>query len=104
MTMSDIRSVVVTVAPTVMDGTVVRWYRDLPAAENDREFLSASRNGVIAGTYHLSDIPPLLMDAAQSAFRALEANRDADLRSLATHRREGGCFGPMVPISKEPRR
>lgn len=82
--------------PTLMDGTVVRWYAD-PAGTI--QLASASRNKV---EYYADEVPTDVRDAAQAAHRELARNRDADVRHYATHRREGPIFQPtLVPIGKE---
>jgi hypothetical protein len=78
--------------PTVMDGTVVRWYADLAAHERGEEVASASRNGVRLA----EDVHPRIRDAAEAAHRELARNRDADVRHYTTHtgsRRDG-----LVPV------
>jgi len=92
----DSEASVVTVTATVMDGPVVRWYRTLAAAELGREYMSASRNGVLVREY-LHTVPEAELDAAQAAHRALSASPRADVRDLATHRRDG-LSGPLVPV------
>lgn len=91
---------IVTVTPTVMDGTVVRWYHDadrLDDLDAIRPMLSASRNGVMVGTY-LHQVPTVLLAAAQDAYETLRRDRGADLRHLATHRSKA-MFGPLEPVT-----
>ena len=88
---------IVTVTPTVMSGTVVRWYRSESAAERDAEMVSASRDGVHVSCY-LHEVPADLMEAARGAYEALRHDRRADLKHLATHRRRG-MFGPLEPLT-----
>lgn len=85
---------IVTITPTIMDGTVLRWYPSLAAAEDDRAIASASRNKV---EFYTDDVPPRIRDAAQAAHRELSANRNADVRHYATHQHEA-MFGPLVPV------
>jgi hypothetical protein len=90
-------AVVVTVTATVMDGTVVRWHRNTAAAEDCRaELASASRNGVLVRGY-LHELPPGVLVAAERVHERLSADRRADFRYLATHRRDG-LAGPLVPV------
>lgn len=90
---------IVTVTPTVIDGTVVRWYfvevdAEISGVDPD---ISASRNGVRIGTFlHL--VPADVLATAQQAHETLNADHHANLRHLATHRR-GGLFGPLKPIT-----
>lgn len=96
---------IVTVTPTIMDGTVVCWYRPVdvtglgevvPRSVAGDELASASRNGVLVRGY-LHDVEQVL-PAARAAYELLRANRDADLSHLATHR--GGVFyGDFVPVT-----
>ncbi|WP_395109806.1 hypothetical protein [Actinomadura sp. SCN-SB] len=75
---------VVTVTHTIMDGPVVRWYRDLTAAELNSCLLSASRTGVmIHGEVYLHDLPAEWITAAELAHKSLKAG--ADVSGLATH-------------------
>lgn len=85
------------VTPTIMDGTVVRWYRNAADAEAVRPMASASRNRVQIDE-HLIPVELLarVTDAAQGAHRELAGNRDADVRHYATHRHETP-FGPLIP-------
>ena len=78
-------SAVVTVTPTVMDGTVVRWYETEREALHREPMISASRNGVLV-TGFLHEVPAEVLAAATAAFEALRADRNADLSHLATHR------------------
>lgn len=91
---------VVTVTPTVMSGTVVRWHRDLLAAENNSPVLSASRDGVRVHDAYLNTIPAAWVANATEVYEHLAAAGDADLSHLATHRRSG-LSGPLEPITKE---
>lgn len=90
---------IVTVAPTIMAGTVVRWYRDndplacLPSIE---PVASASRLGVRVGVF-LHDLPAEVMTAAQDAYETLRLDPDADLSDLATHR-QVVLTGALEPI------
>lgn len=90
---------VVLVTPTVMDGTVVRWYRDVAAAEQYRPVLSASRNGVTVHAEYLTSIPDAWVDDARRTHTTLSRNRVADLRHLATHRHQHVPNGPLVEVN-----
>lgn len=89
------RQVVSVVTPTVMDGTVVRWYD----GADGPEIASASRNRVL---FHRDDVPPGVRDAALGAHKELVRSRNADVRHYATHMRDG-LSGPLVPKGGEPR-
>lgn len=82
---------VVLVFPTIQDGTVVRWYRDVDAARYGREMASASRNGV--GVNHAP------REVALAAYDAHELLRQrGDVEHLETHRRAGFPSGDVVPV------
>jgi hypothetical protein len=94
--------VVCTVTPTIMDGTVVRWYRSETAAEHRWPMVSASRNGVLVGE-HLTngEVTPGIMDRAKLVHELLRRKPDADLSGWATHRRERTFGGDLVPVGSE---
>lgn len=79
--MTELSDWVVTATPTIMDGTVVRWYASLDAAEHGDELASASRNRV---EYLRDDLPARLRDAVEAAHRELSGNRNADIRHYLT--------------------
>lgn len=87
-----------TVTPTIMSGTVVRWFADLDAAERCREFLSASRYEVV--THIEGVVTPELREQANAVQDALqgEGRTQEWVRQLATHRRRG-LFGPFEEVS-----
>jgi len=87
---------IVTVTATIMDGTVVRWYGSLRAAENHREIISASRNGVMGGDTYIT---PADFAAAWSAHEELVRYPYADMRHLATHRAVGCLVEPLEPLA-----
>jgi hypothetical protein len=76
--------VIVTVTPTVMDGTVLRWY----AADDDagqHPVMSVSRNRV---QVHEKDaVTPAAAQAAAEAHAALKRDRYANVLGYATHAR-----------------
>ena len=92
---------VVIVTTTVTDGTVVRWHRDVRAAELHRPVLSASRNGVAVHAEYLTCIPDEWVDAAKRAHKMLRDVRGANLGHLATHHVRGLGAGPVEPITRE---
>lgn len=85
---------VVTVTPTIQDGTVVRWFTSLADAEDCEPVVSASRNRVVQ---HRDPVPEAWLVAAEAVWKALRSNPDADMRHLATHRRNG-FLGPLVSV------
>lgn len=73
---------VITVTATIMDGTVVRWFDSLDAAERNDPVVSASRTMVVR---HRKPVPAEWDAAAQEVFRTLDYDRNFDLRYMATH-------------------
>ncbi len=88
---------IVTVTPTIMDGTVVRWYGSESAAEYGAEMLSVSCDGVKVNVY-LHKVPDDVLALANHVYLSLKRGRRADVQHLATHRRRG-MFGPLEPIA-----
>ncbi|TDC30086.1 hypothetical protein E1211_24895 [Micromonospora sp. 15K316] len=91
---------IITVTPTIGDGTVVRWYpadthTDLIPATMPA--VSASRNGVLVNTY-LHAVPEEVMTAAHEVWEQLRRDHDADVTALATHRKER-LFGTYEPVT-----
>ena len=95
---------VITVAHTIMDGTVVRWHRSLADARNQRPLCSASRNGVTINGAYLTDIPDERIEEAKVAWLELSRRRDADMSHLATHRPRDGFAGPLEPVGAREER
>lgn len=91
---------IATVTPTIQDGTVVRWYRDMASAQSRAELVSASRNGVLIHGY-LHEVPSGVLLLAKGAHEVLRAHPAADLSHLATHRRRIG--GRLDPITTDTR-
>jgi hypothetical protein len=87
---------VITVTPTITDGTVVRWYPSLDAAKRHDPVASASRNACVVD----GDVPEEWIRAAEQAHARLSADSDADMSHLATHRRRL-LMGDLEPIVKE---
>ena len=85
---------IVTITPTVMDGTVLRWYpRDDASGQ---PAMSVSRNRV---EVHEKDLlGPEHVQAAAEAHAALKADRYADVTGYATHLK---LRSGLVPITKE---
>lgn len=77
---------VVIVSPTIKDGTVVRWYRSLSAAEDRDQLATASRGGFrFPGLLRAADAE--LIDTVRDAHGSLATGRIDDVDKLATHRR-----------------
>lgn len=87
---------VITVTPTVMDGTVVRWYVNTTAAETGTDVMSACREGVLINV-HLHKVPVEWLLTATQVHERLRKDRSADLAHLATHRKTR-MFGPVEPV------
>jgi hypothetical protein len=91
---------IITVKTTIMDGTVVRWYRRLDDANIHRPVLSASRNGVRVHDVYLHEIPDEVLSVAQDAYAVLRRDPHADVHHLATHVNRGPTNGPLVPVEE----
>lgn len=90
---------IVTVAKAAVDGTIVRWHTCLDAARIYQPAMTASRHGVRVEAY-LHEIPAEQLRAAQRAYDALRADRNADMSHLATHVNRGPSNGPLVPVEE----
>jgi hypothetical protein len=95
--------VIVTVTPTVMDGTVVRWYAGDDPDSIGSPQVSVSRYGVLVNGY-LHEVPESVLNQAKQLHEGWQRDRNAwpDVEKLATHRRKG-LLGPLVPIEKVSR-
>jgi len=91
---------IVTVTSTIMDGTVVRWYRTLPDAQIHRPILSVSRAGVRVHDVYLHEVPDEALAIAQDAWAVLRRDPRHDVRYLATHVNRGPSNGPLVPVEE----
>jgi hypothetical protein len=77
--------------PTIMDGTVVRWYANGEAFANSNETVSASRNGVHARGYVTRE----QYDAADAIHQRLKA----DVSDAVTH--TSGLFSRVLkPVER----
>lgn len=87
---------VVMVTPTIEDGYVVRWYRNIDTASRGSERVSASRNAVnIHVPIHF--VPVDLIVIATDVRRMLRRDDVEPVKALATHRRK--VFGDeLEPI------
>lgn len=87
---------IVTITPTVMDGTVLRWY-DADDIAGRKPVMSVSRNRV---QVHDPDaVTPASFQAAAVAYAELKRDRLADVRRFATHYRMPRAG--LLPIEKE---
>lgn len=84
-------------------GTLVRWFRSLDDARNQRHVLAVTIGGVtlgygeLGGVLSLTDVPDEWIATARAAHRALKDG--ADVSHLATHRhRFDGGGGPLDPV------
>ncbi len=91
---------VIMVTSTIMDGTVVRWYRSVHAAELHHPAVSASHRGVAIHEEFLTGIPSSWVEGAEQAFHALSANTRVDLSHLATHRHRQFLNGPIEEVPR----
>lgn len=87
---------IVTITPTVMDGTVLRWWdTDDPEKALGQPVVSVSRNRIEANA---DEVPEDVQRAAIEAFAELRRDRLADVRRFATHYRT--IRSGLVPIQK----
>jgi hypothetical protein len=97
------QEMICTVTPTIMDGTVVRWFfAGDPMADNPavQPAVSASRNGVMIGIF-LHQVPPAVLAQANEAFEILRDGGPRELvQAMATHRRTKVFGGDLVPIER----
>lgn len=93
---------VVTVRPTIMDGTVVDWFLSEAAARDvSRAIVSASRNGVHIDCW-LHQLPDGLLDTAREIAALIrQGARTAEIEQLyATHNRAWGSR-ELTPIVRQ---
>jgi hypothetical protein len=83
---------VVTVTPTIQDGTVVRWRRSVHAAA----CISASRNRVSVDDDNFHTLPAAWITAAMQAHDQLTRDPNTNLSHLATHRHDGLSIVPLM--------
>lgn len=86
----------VTVTPTIMDGTVVRWFGSEEAMRSVRPIVSASRNRVSG--HSGGEITPELFEAAWSAHQALKRGDNGAVVPLETHRSRGFLSDEYEPV------
>jgi hypothetical protein len=94
---------VVVATPTIQDGLVLRWYRDIEAAESSsREIVSASSRGVMLnGNVYLHTIPPAWIADAQRACDMLQHDqRDRAQEEYATHKHARVFSGELSEVKR----
>jgi hypothetical protein len=95
---------IVIATPTLMDGTVVRWYRSEAAHERGAEQVSASRNGVIVNGF-LHEVPQEVMGQAGEAYQILQGRTarpgsvEPRIEAMVTHR--SGWGRNLEPIVRD---
>jgi hypothetical protein len=92
---------VVVATPTIMDGLVLRWYRNADVAKygSDSALLSAGRSGVMVnGGSYLHDVPGAWLSDANRAVEMLQHGQRERARELATHERP--FSGEIVEIKR----
>lgn len=93
---------VVVAVPTIMDGLILRWYRNADVARySDSAVLSASRSGVMlnSGSF-LHDIPPAWISDAQRAHEMLQHGQRDRAREMATHEHGRAFRGEIAEIKR----
>jgi hypothetical protein len=92
---------VVVYRATILDGPVLSWFVNLGAAQNGREVISASRNGVmIHGDVYLHTIRRDWLTTAEEAHAALCLGQDVG--HLATHVHRKVIIGGRPYLTVEP--
>jgi hypothetical protein len=94
---------VVVATPTIMDGLVLRWYRNADVAKygSDSALLSAGRSGVMVnGGSYLHDIPGAWLSDANRAVEMLQHGQRDRAMGFATHERGRAFNGEIVEIKR----
>lgn len=80
--------------PTIMDGSVVRWYRTIDDAKQGLAVTSASRNSV----FGFGELTPEIFNAAWEIHERLKGDPGASVADITTHRKSfgGGIITPVV--------
>ena len=86
--------------PTIMDGLVLRWYRNLAGYDANVELASASRDHVSVHG-QIGDLPPGVLDAANRALELLRADHRGQAAAMATHRPARFLSRELVPIERQ---
>lgn len=89
---------VVVATPTVLDGTVVRWYRSMAAYAHGQASVSASRVRVSVHDDEYQTLPPEWVALATDVHRQLARDPRADVGHVATHRHRMAFGTSLVPI------
>jgi hypothetical protein len=91
---------VVVATPTIMDGTVVRWHRNMSAYAHGQVSVSASRHRVSIHDDEFQTLPREWVDLALDVHRQLARDPKAPVGHVITHRHQG-LGGPLVPVQAE---
>jgi hypothetical protein len=89
---------VVVATPTVIDGTVVRWYRSMAAVRHHQVSVSASRARVSIHDDEYQTLPQEWVALAMDVHRQLAQNPRANVDHVVTHRRHGD---QLIPVQAE---
>lgn len=91
---------VVVATPTVMDGTVVRWFRSMTAYAHHQPSVSASRARVSVHDDEYQTLPQEWIALAMDVHRQLARDSHANVDHVVTHRREIGS-DRLIPVQAE---
>jgi len=91
---------VVITTPTLMDGTVVRWYRSMAAAAYHQASVSASCSRVSVHDDDYQTLPQEWVALAMDVHRRLARDHRADVGHVVTHRRRLGS-DQLIPVGAE---
>ena len=95
-------SAVVVATPTIMDGLVLRWYRNTNLARYfDAALVSVSRSGVMLnGNSYLHDIPAAWIADANRAWEMLQHGQRDRAREFVTHEHGKAFSGEIAEIQR----
>lgn len=91
---------VVVAVPTVMDGTVVRWFRSMAAWQHHQVSVSASRHRVSVHDDEFQTLPQEWVALAIDVHHHLARDPRTGVGHVVTHRREVGS-DQLVPVQAE---
>lgn len=92
---------VVVATPTVMDGTVVRWFRSMAAFQCHQPSVSASRARVSIHDDEYQTLPQDWVALAMDVHRQLARDPRANVGHVVTHRHRRVLGDEIVPVRAE---
>jgi hypothetical protein len=92
---------VVVATPTVLDGTVVRWYRSMAAYAHQQASVSASRARVSVHDDEYQTLPPEWVALATDVHHQLARDPRANVDHVVTHQHRRALGDQLTPIQAE---